>query len=133
MPVSAEEREAWEAQVARADEAYMTGAEDSEDVQADLDARVALSGEDFEDVTNEELGATLQTVNGSDDPDQLVEVIDENPTEMASLVKDSADADTLFEVGGPVDNWVGDTDDLSDGVDGLWLAERSKQTGEKFF
>lgn len=133
MALTTEQKAAWDAQVARADEAYMTGAEDSTDVQADLDARVALSQDTFTEVTNDELGETLDTVNGSQDPEQLVDVIDEHPTEMATLVKDAADAGDLFEVGGPTDDWVGDSADLSAGVDGLFLAERSKQTGQKFF
>lgn len=133
MPLTTEQKAAWDEQVARADEAYMTGATDSADVQADLDARVALAAEAFTEVTNEDLGATLVTVDGSQDPDQLVQVVDENPTEMAQLVWDSANADTLFDTGGPTDDWVGDTADLSAGVDSLWLAERSKQTGQKFF
>lgn len=132
MALTEEQKQAWEEQVERADEVYMTSAEGT-DVQDDLDARVALSAETFAEVSNEDLGATLVTVDGSQDPDQLVQTIDENPTEMGALVKSYADAGDLFDKGGPTDDWVGDEADLSDGVDGTWLAERSKQTGQKFF
>jgi hypothetical protein len=44
-----------------------------------------------------------------------------------------AESGQLFEKGGPLVDWTGDRDDLSDGVDGLFLAERSKQTGTKLF
>ncbi len=132
MALTDEQKQTWEDQVERADEVYMESAEGTP-VQDDLDARVELSQESYDEVTNDELGETLNTVNGSQDPEQLVDVIDENPTEMASLVKDAADDGDLFETGGPVDDWTGDPSDLSDGVDGAWLAERSKQTGQKYF
>jgi hypothetical protein len=43
-----------------------------------------------------------------------------------------AGAYTIYNVGGPVGNY-GASNYQSSYVDGLWLAEASKQTGTKFF
>lgn len=123
MPLTEDQKSAWDASVAAASTAYTEGGD--EDVQADEDAREALSAESHTPVINEELG--LHTV------DEKIQTVDDNPTEMGQLVKDAADAGDLYVTGGPTDDWTGDLSDLSDGVDGLWLAERSKQTGEKYF
>jgi hypothetical protein len=78
-------------------------------------------------------------------PDEKVQVVvrertEDDPndfgiesTEQERIVKDLAESGQLFEKGGPTGDWTGNRDDLSDGVDGLFLAERSKQTGEKLF
>lgn len=101
--------EEWEAQVAAATTAYVDGG--SADVQADQDARETLATE------------TVEVTLG------------EYPTEQEVVVKAIADADNLFGKAGPTKNWTSDMDenDLATGVDGLFLAERSKQTGEKYF
>jgi hypothetical protein len=48
------------------------------------------------------------------------------------LVKKALDGEAIFTTGGPIGDYAGEAS-LSDGVDGLWLAEASKQTGSKFF
>ncbi len=48
------------------------------------------------------------------------------------LVKNALNSDTIFTTGGPMGDYTG-VASLSDGVDGLWLAEASKQTGEKLY
>ena len=128
--VTEAQKTVWDAQVEHADAAYMTGATGT-DVQDDLDARVTAAADSYTDFSNSDFG-DLDTVGGSQDPDQLVDVVPDNPTEFDTLVKNAADAGDLFAKGGPTDNYT-DSSDLTDDVDGLFLAERSKQTGKKFF
>jgi hypothetical protein len=148
-----------EAEVEHADEAYnldVPGAGVVEKtVQEDLEARQELAAEPHREVENDDLadlaiGDAPETfvptvfVN-SIRPDEKVQVVvrertDSDPsdfgvesTEQERIVKDLAESGQLFDKGGPLVNWTGDTDDLSDGVDGLFLAERSKQIGAKLF
>lgn len=129
-------------------------------VQADHEARVALAAESHREVENDELADLAIGADGAADtpyvtgekifvnsirPDEKVQVVvrertEEDPndfgiesTEQERIVKDLAESGQLFEKGGPLVDWTGNTDDLSDGVDGLFLAERSKQTGTKLF
>ena len=153
--------EVQEAEVEHASEAYTleepgAGVVDAT-VEADLEARIALAAEPHREVENEELYSLavgedvapvappevpfLNTIR----PDEKVQVVvgprtAETPsdfgiesTEQEQIVKDLAESGELFEKGGPLVNWTGDRADLSDGVDGLFLAERSKQTGTKLF
>lgn len=116
-------------------------------VEEDLEARKELAAASHREVENEELGSLAidpETLN-SIRKDEFVQVVvgertEDTPndygiesTEQERIVKDLAESGQLFEKGGPLVDWTGDVDDLSDGVDGLFLAERSKQTGEKLF
>lgn len=151
--------EVQEAEVEHADKAYTleepgAGVVDAT-VEADLEARIALAGEAHEEVKNEDLwslaigedaeapaapepfflnsirpDAKVQVRIQDYDPDDVQNVED---LEQEVIVKNLAESGQLFEKGGPLVNWTGDTADLSDGVDGLFLAERSKQTGTKLF
>ena len=149
--------EVQEAEVRHADKAYNleepgAGAVDAT-VEADLEARKALAAEPHKEVKNEDLWELavgeeskpapvfLNTIR----PDEKVQVVvrertEDDPNdfgiesaEQEQIVKDLAESGQLFEKGGPLVNWTGDRSDLSDGVDGLFLAERSKQTGTKLF
>lgn len=130
-------------------------------VEADLEARKALAAEPHREVENEELHTlaigedpeheftAAPTVDevfvNSIRPDEKVQVVvrertEDDPadfgiesTEQERIVKELAESGQLFDKGGPTGDWVGDKEDLSDGVDGLFLAERSKQTGTKLF
>ncbi len=122
-------------------------------VEADLEARKALAAEAHKEVKNEDLwelaiGEEAQPAPvfiNSIRPDEKVQVVVRERTEddasddgvedleQERIVKDLAESGQLFDKGGPLVNWTGDTSDLSDGVDGLFLAERSKQTGTKLF
>lgn len=149
-----------EAEVEHADEAYnleVPGAGAVEaTVVADHEARKALAADSHREVENDELqslaigddpdfAAAAPVFVNSIRPDEKVQVVvgertDATPgdfgiesTEQERIVKDLAESGQLYEKGGPLVDWTGDTADLSDGVDGLFLAERSKQTGEKLF
>src|SRR5574339_315544 len=118
----------------------------------DLHARQELAAATNREVENEELkslaiGEDLSYVPvapvfvNSIRPDERVQVVvrertDADPndfgiesTEQEIIVKELAESGQLFDKGGPLVDWTGDRADLSDGVDGLFLAERSKQTG----
>lgn len=143
--------EVQEAEVQSATESYNletpgAGAVD-ETVEADLAARKELATASHREVENEELGSLAidpENLN-SIRKDELVQVVvgertEDTPsdygiesTEQERIVKDLAESGQLFDKGGPLVDWTGDVADLSDGVDGLFLAERSKQTGEKLF
>ena len=125
-------------------------------VEADLEARKSLAAEPHREVKNEEL---FDLAIGEDPeyapvapvfvnairPDEKVQVVvgprdEDTPSdegveslEQEQIVKELAESGQLFEKGGPLVNWTHDKSDLSDGVDGLFLAERSKQTGTKLF
>jgi hypothetical protein len=152
--------EVQEAEVEHADKAYNldepgAGVVDKT-VLDDLHARQELAAAPHREVENDE----LETLAIGDDPqfaapapvfvnairpDEKVQVVvrertDADPndfgiesTEQERIVKDLAESGQLFDKGGPLVDWTGDTADLSDGVDGLFLAERSKQTGTKLF
>jgi hypothetical protein len=150
-----------EAEVEHASEAYnleVPGAGVVEaTVEADLEARKALAADSHREVENEELYslaigeeappqfAPLPVFVNTIRPDEKVQVVvgertPETPndygiesTEQERIVKELAESGQLFEKGGPLVDWDHDTADLSDGVDGLFLAERSKQTGTKLF
>lgn len=148
-----------EAEVKHADEAYNLDVPGAGVVEAtvkeDLQARQDLAAEPHREVTNDELfGLAI-----GDQPEQFVPTVFINTirpdekvqvvvrertandpsdfgiesTEQEQIVKDLAESGQLFEKGGPLVDWTGNRDDLSDGVDGLFLAERSKQTGTKLF
>jgi hypothetical protein len=143
--------EVQEAQVRHADRAYKLeepgfGTADTTTV-ADLEARRELAGDSHREVENDELGSLaidFDTLN-SIRPDEKVQVVVRERTEddandfgiedleQERIVKDLAESGQLFDKGGPLVNWTHDVADLSDGVDGLFLAERSKQTGTKLF
>jgi hypothetical protein len=153
--------EVQEAEVEHADKAYNLeepGAGVVEQtVVDDLEARKALAAESHREVENDELQSLaigedapaqftpVPVFVNSIRPDEKVQVVvrertPEDPndfgiesTEQEQIVKDLAESGQLFEKGGPLVDWTGDRDDLSDGVDGLFLAERSKQTGTKLF
>lgn len=118
-------------EVAHADAAYKfeLGVQPSPDVKEDLEDRIALAAAPHREVNKDELAVAdpserIQVeVGNDDDGDGTAEDL---PQEV--IVKDLAEAGKLFEKGGPLPNG-----ELSDGVDGLFLAERSKQTGEKLF
>lgn len=140
-----------EAEVEHASDAYTldepgAGAVE-QSVVDDQNAREELAAASHREVENDELAGlaidpdTLNSIR----KDELVQVVvgertEDTPsdygiesTEQERIVKDLAESGQLFEKGGPLVDWTGDTADLSDGVDGLFLAERSKQTGEKLF
>lgn len=139
-----------EAEVAHADAAYdleTPGAGVVEaTVQEDFEARKELAGESHREVENDNLGelAVSEQLN-SIRPDEKVQVVireraSDEPSsfgvedlEQEQIVKELAESGQLFDKGGPLVDWTGDRADLSDGVDGLFLAERSKQTGTKLF
>lgn len=140
-----------EAEVEHASEAYNleepgAGVVDKT-VQEDLEARKALAADAHEEVENDDLwklASDPETLN-SIDKDKKVQVVvrertesDPNDygiesTEQERIVKELAESGQLFDKGGPLKDWTGNKDDLSDGVDGAFLAERSKQTGTKLF
>jgi hypothetical protein len=155
--------EVQEAEVEHADKAYNleepgAGVVDKTVVD-DLNARKALAAEPHREVENDELQSLAIGEDAGDTPyvtrepifvnsirpDEKVQVVvrertDSDPNdfgiesaEQEQIVKDLAESGQLFEKGGPLVDWTGDRDDLSDGVDGLFLAERSKQTGTKLF
>lgn len=143
--------EVQEAEVKHASDAYTLeepGAGAVEQAVADdQNAREELAAASHREVENDELaGLAIDPENlNSIRKDELVQVVigertEDTPsdygiesTEQERIVKDLAESGQLFEKGGPLVDWTGNTDDLSDGVDGLFLAERSKQTGEKLF
>lgn len=143
--------EVGEAQVEHATEAYNLDNPGAGAVEAtvveDLNARKGLASDEHREVTNDELGSlaidpeSLNTIR----PEEKVQVVvrerteeDANDfgiesTEQERIVKELAESGELFDKGGPLGDWTGNKEDLSDGVDGLFLAERSKQTGTKLF
>ena len=143
--------EVQEAEVEHASEAYNleepgAGVVDKT-VQEDLEARKALAADTHEEVENDDLwklASDPETLN-SIDKDKKVQVVvrertEDDPndygiesTEQERIVKELAESGQLFDKGGPLKDWTGDKADLSDGVDGAFLAERSKQTGTKLF
>ena len=143
--------EVQEAEVTSASESYNletpgAGAVEAS-VEEDLEARKELAAASHREVENEELySLAIDPENmNSIRKDELVQVVvgertEDTPndfgiesTEQERIVKKLAEDGKLFEKGGPLVDWTGNEDDLSDGVDGLFLAERSKQTGEKLF
>jgi hypothetical protein len=125
-----EKTEQVEESVEHADEAYKLEATPEgsfEDVKEDLDDRVALAAAPHREITTYEFQTTDELVQVEVGPDNNGDGTAEDlPQER--LVKELAEGGQLFEKGGPLPNG-----ELSDGVDGLFLAERSKQTGEKLF
>lgn len=152
--------EVQEAEVEHASEAYNleepgAGVVDAT-VVADLEARQELAAAPHREVENDQLqelaigedptfAPAPPTFVNAIRPDEHVQVVvrertpdDANDfgiesTEQERIVKELAESGQLFEKGGPLVDWTGDTADLSDGVDGLFLAERSKQIGSKLF
>lgn len=155
--------EVGDAQIEHASQAYNLeepGAGVVEDtVVEDLEARKALAAESHREVKNEDLyklaigeDPTFGVDPAVDTPfvntirkDEKVQVVVRERTEddandfgiesaeQEIIVKELAESGQLFDKGGPNGDWTGDRADLSDGVDGLFLAERSKQTGTKLF
>ena len=146
----------------RLESAYVDGSGAYHDVDADNDDRIDLANDTFEELANESLYSLVDpdeefntkdksrkaqvrisdriegngnalvdgsVYGGSDyyDPQGIEDLAQE------AVVKSLAESGDLYNKGGPIGNWTGSLDDLSDGVDGAFLAERSKQTGEKFF
>jgi hypothetical protein len=137
--------------VERAHDTYLDGAADTP-VQDDQDAREALDGAHTV-VTNANMGANLNSEdNAMGIPSYTggnvvtvaanragVDLLPEDSSavedlEQEVLVENALQAVTLFARGGqiPPTNYE-DTNSASPYVDGLWLAEASKMTGEKFF
>jgi hypothetical protein len=137
---SAEEQE----QVQTAHEKYtLTGdyADAEHELAAVVAARVAAANADKTTKTNAELSTTAAytpnievTVaanrSGVDAMPEDTQGVEDLEQEV--LIDDAADADTLYSKGGPMGNYTGAAS-LSPYVDGAFLAERSKQTGEKYF
>jgi len=124
------------AEVARAADLYLNGAEGME-VQDDQDAREALDDTPHTAVQNDDDGTTLNSVeglNGAPVYDGGNVVDDEEPLEMDDLVRDALDAGDVFNTGGPIspDDYI-DENSVSPYLDMMWLVEASKKTGEKFF
>jgi hypothetical protein len=138
--------------VSEAHDTYLEGAVGME-VQDDQEAREALAAETKTEVANDDLGTDLNsTTNAQGVPTysggNVVAVadnragVDEFPEdtqdvedlEQEVLVRNALDAGELFATGGqiPPTNYE-DATSVSPYVDGMWLAEASKQTGEKFF
>ena len=126
----AQKDEQVEASVESADEAYKlenTPDGSFEEVKEDLDDRVAMAAASHREITAQEPQPVDEPVQVEVGPDNDEDGTAEDlPQEV--LVKELAESGQLFEKGGPLPSG-----ELSDGVDGLFLAERSKQTGEKLF
>jgi hypothetical protein len=112
------------------------------EVKGDQEARVEDAAADHEPVTNAELQlrepytdermtvVVAQNRAGVDrQPEDTTGVED---LEQEALVAEALREGRLYETGGPMGNYTG-RESLSPYVDGAWLAEASKQTGEKFF
>jgi hypothetical protein len=99
-------------------------------VEDDVQDRIALAAEPHREVSNEELTEVK--------PGELIQTKVKHGGEgtartAGQVVKELADSGQLFEKAGPGPDWDGTNEGLPDGVDGAFLAERSKQTGEKLF
>jgi hypothetical protein len=144
------------------DEDYVDGTP-PEPLLTDLEARVDDADNSHPETLNEDIAETIGEVNewgmlvrndehisvnidegniaGNDENGiavgtRGVNVVDTQGIEdlgQEAVVATLAAAGTLYTKGGPLGNWTGSMDDLSDGADGAFLAERSKQTGEKYF
>lgn len=118
------------ASVEHADEAYkLENTPDGkfEDVKEDIDDRIALAATPHTEVSNDESHDSKDLIQVEVGPDDDGDGASEKyPQEI--LVKELAESGQLYEKGGPLPSG-----ELSDGADGLFLAERSKQTGEKLF
>lgn len=138
--------------VERAHDTYLEGAVDTP-VQDDQEAREALVEEEHVVVENADLGADLNSEdNAMGIPSYTggnivltaanragVDLSPEDTSgvedlEMEVLVAAAVQDGSLFAAGGqiPPTNYE-DADSASPYVDGLWLAEASKMTGEKLF
>lgn len=113
------------------------------EVKADHEDRVSNANAEHVPLTN----AELQLRVASEDDRKVTVVVaknragvDEQPEdttgvedlEQEALVAEALREGRLHETGGPMGNYTG-RDSLSPFVDGTWLAEASKQTGEKYF
>jgi hypothetical protein len=127
------------AEVARAEEQYMEGAEGLP-VQDDLDERVAEMEGSFTPVDNDELATELNstdaTVAGGTFPvytgGNVVNEESPHPTVMDGLVRDALDAGEIFHTGGqipPTD--FEDASSLAPYLDPMWLVEAAKKTAVK--
>jgi len=134
------EQERNEAELARASELYLHGAEGLP-VQDDQDARVDMSEESHDEVDNDELATELNSTtahlsNGGTAPVYTGGNIvnDVRPLEMDTLVRDAFDAGDIFDTAGqvPPESYI-DENSLAEGVDPAFLVEASKKTGEKYF
>jgi hypothetical protein len=154
-PYSTAQKELFELQATKNHERYVradvTGAaRDDGGVIDDHDARVAKANATHTVKQNSELTTVNQVAGVNGTPvytgGNIVNVatnragIDAFPEDTQAvedlehevLVKNALNADAIFTTGGPMGDYTG-VGSLSDGVDGLWLAEASKQTGSKFF
>lgn len=126
------------AEVARAEEQYMEGAEGLP-VQDDLDARVAEAEAAHTDVDNDELATDLNTTEGFGGipvytGGNVVNEESPHPTVHVELVRDALDAGDIFHTGGQIPpTSFEDASSLAPYLDPLWIAESSKLTGEKHF
>lgn len=128
-----------EAHLDRADATYLAGATGLP-VQADQDARVAQDNAPHGGVVNAALGTSLNVatavVGGAEVPSYTGGniVVGTQNTPMTQDAFDAVQAAALFTTGGQVPPVsYQDTVDLSDHVDGMFKAEASKLTGEKWF
>jgi hypothetical protein len=149
--VFADESSAY-AQAAHADEVYMTGATGLP-VQDDHDARVTMANATHTVVANEDLATELNSttvalphINAEVYTGGNLVTVAENRAGVDAYPEDTQDtedleqevlvsaalvADALFDRGGFIGAYY--AGGYSPYVDGAWLAEASKQTGEKFF
>jgi hypothetical protein len=112
------------------------------EVKDDHEARVEDAGQDHKLVTNAELQlrepytdehmSVVATQNRAGVDKQPEDTQGVEDLEQEALVREAREKGKLYETGGPMGNYTG-RDSLSPYVDGAWLAEASKQTGEKFF
>jgi len=135
MPVFADEAN-YTSQVAHADELYMAGAYGSS-AYTDNQARVTTANATHTAKTNSQFD-TLNTVTTTNAAGLVFKtysganvITDATPTNMGSRVRTALDADALHDSGGPIPPSAYTS--TSPYVDGAWLAEASKQTGEKLF
>jgi len=112
------------------------------EVKGDHDARVEAAADTHKPVTNAELQlrepytderltvvATQNRAGVDRQPEDTQGVED---LEQEALVAEALREGRLHETGGPMGNYTG-KESLSPFVDGAFLAEASKQTGEKYF
>lgn len=123
------------AQVKHGHDAYRTGATGLP-VQTDQDAREDLDDSAHAVVTNAELATALTTTVGPLGNDVYTggNIIDvTGQVSHAVKVFDAVQEGLIFDRGGFIDVYDAASNYSSPYVDGVWLAEASKQTGEKFF
>jgi len=110
------------------------------EVKRDNDERLAHAGESHEQRTNAELQlnkreddvSVVVPKNRAGVDSRVEDTQGVEDLELEVLVREARESGKLAETGGPMGNYTG-RESLSPYVDGTWLAEASKQTGEKYF